>query len=196
MKRKPIKAKIISYSLLLLFLLVVENQVMSTKLSAMTTKKAEEDLISDKELDALLKDPKYASLAGDLIKPTDAKTPVTEKPKSHYMSASYKEHLERTKKAEKKSGVEDLDLLSKSLNDPLKDLELISTSEDKKKENKKEKKDDKEEKFKNFDFINKSQARYLIEVLKQPVFLNMLPPDAQQIVKVSYKNIGNSKIIF
>jgi hypothetical protein len=188
MKRKPnkfqVKVKILSYTLLFLFFLVVQNQVMSTKLSAMTSKKEKaEEEISDKELDILLKDPKYASLAGDLIKPSETKSSV-EKPKSHYMSASYKEHLERSKKAEKKSGLPDLDLLSKSLNDPLKDLELITPQDEKKKEEKKEKKDDKEEKFKNFDFINKSQARYLIEVLKQPVFLNMLPPDAQQIVKV------------
>jgi hypothetical protein len=40
------------------------------------------------------------------------------------------------------------------------------------------------DKFKGFDFISKQQARYLIETLKQPVFYNMLPVEAKEIVKV------------
>jgi len=40
------------------------------------------------------------------------------------------------------------------------------------------------DKFKDFDFISKQQARLLLEVLKQPTFFHMLPKEAQQIVKV------------
>lgn len=42
----------------------------------------------------------------------------------------------------------------------------------------------KEDKFKDFDFISKQQARFLIEILKQPVFYNMLPSQGKQIVDV------------
>jgi hypothetical protein len=38
--------------------------------------------------------------------------------------------------------------------------------------------------FKAFDFISKQQARYLIELLKQPVFFNMIPQEAKTIVNV------------
>ena len=184
----------IYYALLILILFVIQRNI-STKLTKPTKKGGDEDLISDKELDALLKDPKYAAMAGDLIQTSDSKPVEGNKPKSHYMSASYKQHLERAKKdkaSESPAGaLGDVDLLSKSLTDPLKDLEILTTQV-KQNDSKKVKNEEKEEKFKNFDFISKSQARYLIEVLKQPVFLNMLPQEAQQIVKVIY----NIKIYF
>lgn len=44
------------------------------------------------------------------------------------------------------------------------------------------------EKFRSYDFISKQQARYLIEILKQPVFFNMLPQEAKNIVKVTKDN--------
>jgi hypothetical protein len=170
------------------------------KLQKQAAKK--EDEISDKELDELLKDPKYAALAGDLAKPTGKASslklksdPLGSTSSSHYMSSSYKSHLDRQKKGKldtskiHKDDLDGIDLLGKSLSsDPLKDLELMGNTGTIKKENDKnkdKKQSEQEEKFKNYDFINKSQARYLIEVLKQPVFFNMLPPEAQQIVKVS-----------
>ena len=52
---------------------------------------------------------------------------------------------------------------------------------------KEEKKED--DKFKNFDFVTKQQARYLIEILKQPVFFNLLPQEAKTIVNVKIYNI-------
>jgi hypothetical protein len=45
-----------------------------------------------------------------------------------------------------------------------------------------EKKED--DKFKDFDFITKQQARFLIEILKQPVFFNILPQEAKTLVNV------------
>ena len=74
-----------------------------------------------------------------------------------------------------------LDLLGKN-GDSKQNLNFLQTKENKQ-ENKKEEQivDDK---FKAFDFISKQQARLLIEILKQPVFFNMLPPEAQNIVKV------------
>lgn len=43
------------------------------------------------------------------------------------------------------------------------------------------------DKFKDFDFITKQQARLLLEILKQPTFFNMLPKEAKNIVKVKMK---------
>ena len=50
-------------------------------------------------------------------------------------------------------------------------------------EKKEVKKDPKEEYFKNYEFISKQQARYLLEILKQPVYFNSLPVEGQNIVK-------------
>jgi hypothetical protein len=47
-----------------------------------------------------------------------------------------------------------------------------------------------DDKFKAFDFISKQQARYLIELLKQPVFFNMLPQEAQTLVKAVNDNFS------
>lgn len=179
---------------------------LGVKLNLQKSAVKKEDEISDKELDELLKDPKYAALAGDLAKPTSKLKSEASAPSaassSHYMSSSYKQHLDRQKKGKSnasnaskfhKDDLDSIDLLGKSLSsDPLKDLELMGNTgaikkEDEKKKDKKQ--SEEEEKFKNFDFINKSQARYLIEVMKQPVFFNMLPPEAQQIVKVRFKNL-------
>jgi hypothetical protein len=186
----------------LLIISIISTFCSKLKLQKPAAKK--EDEISDKELDELLKDPKYAALAGDLAKPTGKASSHSltsdslgsSSSSSHYMSSSYKDHLERQKKGDSKTSkihkddLDSIDLLGKSLSsDPLKDLELMGNTgtikkEDEKKKDKKP--NEQEEKFKNFDFINKSQARYLIEVLKQPVFFNMLPPEAQQIVKVIF----------
>jgi hypothetical protein len=50
-----------------------------------------------------------------------------------------------------------------------------------------EKKEEKpvDDKFKDFEFISKQQARFLIEILKQPVFFNMLPQEAKTVVNVN-----------
>lgn len=216
-----------SFMTLLLTMIVINiiniTNVQSVKLQLRAPPKketADEDLISDKELDALLKDPKYASLASGLTDPTleaasksvsltDSKPSQASKGHSsssagsHYMSSSYKDHLDRMKNGKSKSNaktskadpLESMNLLDKSLSsDPLKELDLLGgagASAPKTEDKPKDKKAEAEEKFKNFDFISKQQARYLIEVLKQPVFFNMLPAEAQQIVKVT----NNSPIL-
>jgi stalled ribosome alternative rescue factor ArfA len=165
-----------------------------------TPKKSAEDEISDNELDSLLKDPKYASIAGDLLKPgesidsllsTNTKPAAEPAPSGgHYMSTSYKDHLERMKKGKSSTNVkstrDNTDLFGKSLSsDPMKELEMMGGSTPKSEEKpSKDKKPEVNEKFKAFDFISKQQARYLLEILKQPVFFNMLPSEAQTIVKV------------
>lgn len=66
------------------------------------------------------------------------------------------------------------------------DFSSKDSSSAEKEEKKKEEK--LEDKFATYDFITKQQARYLIEILKQPFFFNMLPSEAQQIVKVTKDN--------
>lgn len=173
-----------------------------------SSKKPEEE-ISDKELEALLKDPKYAALAGDVFKSPsggpsssssskldDSLAGLTDSAvdmKSLETSIKHKSSSLSKGKLDAKSSKDDpldkMEMLSKSLgaSDPMKDLDLLGGSGfDSKPSNdkKKEKKNEEEEKFKKFDFMTKQQARYLIEVLKQPVFYNMLPMEAQQIVNV------------
>jgi hypothetical protein len=77
-------------------------------------------------------------------------------------------------------------------NDPLKDLGLGSSIVDNGQIHKKsinhkpirEMENIPKDKFNDFDFITKQQARLLLEILKQPTFFNMLPKEAQNIVKV------------
>jgi hypothetical protein len=112
----------------------------------------------------------------------------------HYMSASYKEHLERMKKGNSKPKVshskeisDNFDLPNKSVpSHSFKEMENIDSPSKSGGEKTKESApgSEKDEKFKSFDFISKQQARYLIEILKQPVYLSMLPAEAQTIVKV------------
>ncbi len=64
--------------------------------------------------------------------------------------------------------------------DFLKDINLLQKDDHVKKEDKKSE----EDKFKLFDFITKQQSRYLIEILKQPVFFDHLPKEGQDIFKV------------
>jgi hypothetical protein len=221
---------------IIFILIVTYTQGIRVGLTKTEAKKKDPDEISDKELDELLKDPKYASLAGDLFKggagagaETAASgglsstkltaaspslgdlgsaslgaTDLTKTPEKdldsgtgHYMSKSYKDHLDRMGKkgksldSHKDNPLDNIDLLGK-VGDPLDLLGGPSkkttdiAAADTKKDKKEEKVDDK---FKNFDFISKQQARLLIEILKQPVFFNMLPPEAQQIVKVKYNFI-------
>ncbi len=157
----------------LAILIVVENKA-----------KAADDVIDDKELDALLKDPKYADLTNDLLKSEnlDINSAKTD---------SVAKENETKSLSKKKSFKSDLDLLEKTDllgADSLKDLSLLETGSTKKEEKKEEEKIDK---FKSFDFISKQQARLLIEILKQPVFFNMLPSEAQGIVKVITVNLGS-----
>jgi len=159
------------------------------------------DDISDKDLEMLLKDPKYAALAEDVVKPSGAPSTSTSKSDESLllknMDLDLKTSVADTKpkwskgkldsKLAKDDPLASIDYLSKTLgnSDPLKEFDFLggansSKSFDKKKEKKKEE----EEKFKKFDFMSKQQARYLIEVLKQPAFFSMLPSEAQQIVNV------------
>jgi len=190
-----------------------------------------DDAISDKEIQDLLKDPKYADIASnpELVKSLTASLkeeslsspspspaakahsashPAAAGAHPHYMSASYKAHLARAKHtapSTKKAGPEgsDDEGIKVSKNDLMKDLSLDNLPVDSSVSplnsrhrtrghgavEKGEEKVEKEkkvvmDKFKDFDFISKQQARYLIEILKQPVFMNMLPPEAQSIIKV------------
>ena len=192
-----------------------------------------EDTIDDKELDALLKDPKYAGMADELMKGTggtaadllkggsdadllkgadaelskgadadllkgadadllkgadadllkgsdaDLLKGADDIPKSKFKKKSFG----GGKKSDllKDDPLSSLDLLGKGGVDPLKELSMIETNS---KETKKEEVKKEDDKFKAFDFISKQQARLLIEILKQPVFYNMLPQEAQQVVKV------------
>ena len=73
-----------------------------------------------------------------------------------------------------------LSLLNKSNTDFLKDINFLQKPETPKVEQP----NPQEDKFKSFDFLSKQQARYLIEILKQPVYFDHLPKDAQELVKV------------
>lgn len=179
-------------------------------------KSKEKDLkedISDSELDAMLKDPKYAYLlndsAADLLKasPDSSSKPTKEPEKSEkHKSASStptssvsetpktesSSHLRKGREREsREKTIDELSLDSLNLKD-LKDLDsnLLSSSklQDLSSSTPKKKEDPLEEKFQSYDFLTKQQARFLIEILKQPVFFNMLPPQAQQIVKVTKDN--------
>ena len=154
--------------------IVVENKA----------KAAADDVIDDKELDALLKDPKYADLANDLLK--------SENLDMDSIKTDSKAKESETKiPTKKKSLKSDLELLEKTdllSADSLKDMSLLETGSTKKEE---KKEDEKIDKFKSFDFISKQQARLLIEILKQPVFFNMLPSEAQGIVKVMIFKLGS-----
>lgn len=129
-------------------------------------KKEKEEAISDSELDAMLKDPKYASLIGNNAEELLKASPEVSKSKKPSKGKSHDDIGDIGV-----GGLESLDL---------KDLESSSNS--------KKKEDKVEDKFQTYDFITKQQARYLIEILKQPVFFNMLPSEAQQIVKVTKDN--------
>lgn len=142
--------------------------ILISKYSGKKAAPKDEDVISDKELDELLKDPKYAGLAGDLAGKGGVASlmlPTGDKKVSN---------LGSSKQA--------------SLADPLADLGMTSADlvalEPKKPQPVKKEVKKEDDKFKDFDFLSKQQARLLIEVLKQPVFFNMLPPEAQQVVTV------------
>lgn len=187
-----------------------ETDLLSSAESLLASKKNVDD-ISDKELESLLKDPKYAAIAGDLMKPTGASSASISTASSSKLddislsdsslgdvkslgefSSKHKSSSLSKGRFDAKSSKEDplskIELLSKSLgtSDPLKDLDILGGGFDSSRtsEKKKEKKNEEEEKFKNIEFITKPQARFLIEVLKQPAFFSMLPSEAQQIVNV------------
>lgn len=165
-------------------------------IAAVVFAKSEIDTIDDKQLDAILKDPKYADLAGDLLKGGElSKSDLDLLKESELLNTNdskdsqttAEESFDSTRHSSnlrsKKSSKSDIDLLAglDLLGDKaeFKGLNLLETTSSEKKEEKKE-----DDKFKSFDFISKQQARFLIEILKQPVFMNMLPAEAQGIVKV------------
>lgn len=234
--------KRISVMLLFIFLTCLSNfnsvSITASKAKLATASKdglpKADEAISDKEIQDLLKDPKYADIASnpDLVKSltaslkeeslSSASPASSPSPKahsaphsaasahSHYMSASYKAHLARVKHASPSAkaagtGSSEDDGIKVSKNDLMKDLSLDNVPLDSsvsplnarhrghggRTADKGEEKVEKEkkvvlDKFKDFDFISKQQARYLIEILKQPVFMNMLPSEAQSIIKVIF----------
>lgn len=117
-----------------------------------------DDSISDAELDEMLKDPKYASLLDGKADDLLKASPLKKKKDVNNTS------VKNTKKP--------IDLIDLDIKD---DEDLL-------------KKTSNTEKFRSYDFISKQQARYLIEILKQPVFFNMLPQEAKNIVKVTKDN--------
>ena len=89
------------------------------------------------------------------------------------------------KTATKSDLLKDLDNLPlDSSISPLNTKHKSSHSSSSDKSDEKPEKEDPNDKFRDFDFLTKQQARYLVEILKQPVFMNMLPTEAQNIIKV------------
>lgn len=206
---------LISLTLILLILIKLN---LTLRLSAM---KASDDFqLDDKEIEAMLKDPKFANIAGDLNKLKSSRAQMaaagaelktlgvevgnkkdanTASAKKEEISAakdldsplpSFKTGLEKPKKSAALDNPEDL--LAKLGGDAFKDLGMdgvkmpeigAATQLQRKEEVKGSPVDDK---FKNIEFITKQQARLLLEILKQPSFFNMLPQEAQQIVKVCF----------
>lgn len=151
--------------------------------------KEKEDTISDAELDEMLKDPKYAALLGgsadELLKASPATKPSDKSQDSHPSKSKQATAPELGSTSFLKS-MKDNNKIDTSLLDSLKDLDSppIRTLPPKPKKEE----PPVEDKFQTYDFISKQQARYLIEILKQPVFYNMLPSEAKDIVKVTRDN--------
>lgn len=143
---------------LILILLIITNSLLIKLYEA----KKEDESISDAELDSMLKDPKYSSLIGDNVDELLKASPENSKAKINSKTSDDPSSL-------------NLDSVD------LKDIDTTPSSS-------KKKEDKIDDKFQTYDFLTKQQARYLIEILKQPVFFNMLPSEAQQIVKVTKDN--------
>lgn len=213
------------FSLILVCLLLIKISL-CIKLSL--TKGGGDDFqLDDKEIEAMLKDPKFANIAGDLTKlkssraqmaaagaelknlgvdvdkkggnkdkaeKLDKAEDLKDLPKEDSPLPSFKPTLEKPKKPVGMENPEDL--LAKLGGDTFKDLgmdalgklpgiEAPSAAAPQKQEEPKAPIDDK---FKNIEFLTKQQARLLLEILKQPSFFNLLPQEAQQIVKVKFIN--------
>ncbi len=200
-----------------IILLILIKLNLSLRLSAM---KGDDFQLDDKEIESMLKDPKFANIAGDLNKLKSSRAQMAQAgaelktlgvdvknkkdsaaTKTEDLSVkdsskdldmplpSLKMGLE--KPAKKSSSLDNPeDLLAKLGGDTFKDLGLdgvklpdtAAASQPQKKEEVKAAPVD--DKFKNIEFLTKQQARLLLEILKQPSFFNMLPQEAQQIVKV------------
>lgn len=166
----------ITHIIVLLTILSLLN-ISAIKASELSKPKSDkpDDTISDAELDEMLKDPKYASLVGKdaaaLLSASPTKSKDSPKPRNLKHQSKLKDDplatLEPDVSAEKPERIE------------------VETKEEKEKRRKRE---EMEKKFKGYDFISKQQARYLIEILRQPVFFNMLPTEAQSLVKATKDN--------
>jgi len=181
---------------------------------------ADDFQLDDKEIEAMLKDPKFANIAGDLNKLKTSRAQMAAagaELKNLGVDVNNKKSEPAAKKEDPipkdlpkdldmplptlKSGLEPKkmssgldnpeDLLAKLGGADFKDLGMdlklptgdSPSAPQKKEESKVAPVDDK---FKNIEFITKQQARLLLEILKQPSFFNMLPQEAQQIVKVNF----------
>lgn len=213
------KCKNLNIFLLTTTLLILIKLNQTLRLSAM--KGSDDFQLDDKEIEAMLKDPKFSNIAGDLNKLKSSRAQMAaagaelktlgvdvaggkkdsatakkedasakDLPKDLEMPMpALKTGLEKPNK--KSASLENPeDLLSKLGGDAFKELGMEGKMPDmsgaaaqpqKKEEVKANPVDDK---FKNIEFITKQQARLLLEILKQPSFFNMLPQEAQQIVKV------------
>ena len=199
--------------ILVLFCLIKLNQTLR-----LSSTKADDFQLDDKEIENMLKDPKFANIAGDLNKlkssraqmaatgaelknlgvdlnknTSDKKediSPPKELLSRHLKPSGLKADLEKPKQSSDNSE----DILSKLGGDALKDLGLDTITKNTLVENnnnnirfkKDESKEPVDDRFKNIDFLSKQQARLILEILKQPSFFNLLPQDAQQIVKVKF----------
>jgi len=147
------------------------------------------DKLSEKELDALLKDQKdFKDVSSESIKinPKAAELKKPQSKKSKF-SDSYKRHLESLSK----EGLNVDDGLN--LDDVLSDEGASGIKKEKPGINKLiiEKKTEVEEikevptrPPKNFSFLTEKDLMTLVELFKQPVFFNMLPEEAKTIIKV------------
>ena len=191
--------------------------IKSLRINSLPSDKSQDIQLDDKEIESMLKDPKFANIAGDLNKLKSSRAQMSEAgielknlgsitKKNDKHPSTPKEDINETESQpatlkspfDKHKKYSSDELLDKFGMDSLKDLEMDSLVKNQAvahaQESEQKKQDFKlnsEEKFKNIDFISKKQAKILIEILKQPSLNNILPQEAQQILKV--KNIFNLK---
>lgn len=182
--------KKISVIILCMFLCILSSLPVNTS-------KENEETISDAELNEMLKDPKYSALLSksdqellkaSLNKPEKESNKLALNSELSQSNTSNNEMLNSTtlntniKKPDSYSFLKNTNNINQSdyiTNEKLDDIKSLNLFNDNKLYLKS---DQKEDKFKDFDFLTKNQARFLIECMKQPVFYNMLPKDAKKIV--------------
>ena len=199
----------LSSFVLLLFMIIKNCNTATFNMKAMEDLK-----LDNMEVSSMLNDPKFANMGDELSKLQSSREEMEKtgkELKSMGIDVGAKatssssmgndglppSDLIKLDSGKKKSLLEDNDALSKLGN--LKELGLNEDGEDdekKKKEQEKKKREEairKEEeekkrkensKLKNIDTLTRSQAHLLLDVLKQPSFFEIIPQEAQKIVKV------------
>lgn len=152
-----------------------------------------DEMISDSEIEEILKDPKYASIANSMGDDKPGDTAKSAKPDHKSPSPKLVDLPQSSSPPSRKS---DLDV--PSLDSGIYNTNLASSPPSRRMSHPPpvdlmddigedgEPRAPKEDKFKSFDFISKQQARYILEILKQPSIYTMLPLQAKQIIDVLY----------